>query len=56
MVAYYSNEIRHEISRMLQGSLQMLSCGNLREDEQRYVQERVLRVEHIAVFPCKFGV
>ena len=32
---------------MLQGSLQMLSCGNLREDELRYVQFRLDTVEHI---------
>ena len=34
---------------MLQGSLQMLSCGNLREDELRYVQFRLDRVEHISL-------
>ena len=32
---------------MLQGSLRMLSCGNLREHELRYVQFRLDRVEHI---------
>ena len=32
---------------MLQGSLQMLSCGNLREDELLYVQFRLDRIEHI---------
>ena len=32
---------------MLQGSLEMLSFGNLREDELRHVQFRLDRVEHV---------
>ena len=47
MVSNNSDEIINEIKRMLQGSLQMLSCGNLREDELSYVQFRLDRVEHI---------
>ena len=47
MVSDNLDEIRHEIKRMLQESLQMLSCGNLREDEQHYVQFQIDRIEHI---------
>ena len=47
MASDNSDEIRHEIKRMLQGSLQMLSCGNLREDEQHYVQFQLDRMEHV---------
>ena len=47
MASDNSDEIRHEIKRMLQGSLQMLSCGNLREDEQHYVEFQLDRIEHI---------
>ena len=47
MASNNSDEIINEIKRMLQGSLQMLSCGNLREDERRYVQFRLDRVEPV---------
>ena len=47
MASNNSDEIRHEIKRMLQGSLQMLSCGNLREDEEHYVKFQLDRIEHI---------
>ena len=47
LAASNSDEIRHEIKRILQGSLQMLSCGNLREDEQHYVEFQLDRIEHI---------
>ena len=47
MASDNSDEIINEIKRMLQGSLQMLSCGNLREDELCYVQFRLDRIEHI---------
>ena len=39
-----SDEIRHE-----QGSLQMLSCKNLREDEQHYVQFQLDRIENFSL-------
>ena len=47
MTSNNSDEIINEIKRMLQGSLEMISCGNLREDELRYVQFRLDRVKHI---------
>ena len=47
MASDNSDEIRHEIKRMLQGSLQMLSFKNLRQDEQHYVQFQLDRIENI---------
>ena len=39
--------IREEINRILQGALQMIATGNLRSDEQEYVQFQLGRVERI---------
>ena len=47
MASDNSDEIRHEIKRMLQGSLQMLSCGNVQEDEQHYIKFQLDRIENI---------